>query len=337
MTLDTNIINMLHNKKVLVTGGTGSFGRRFINTLLQHSTASKVVVYSRDELKQYQMAQTINDDRIRFFIGDVRDGSRLTSVCRDVDIIVHAAAIKHVDVAEYNPTECIKTNINGSISVIDAAFDNNVEHVVNISTDKACNPTNLYGATKLASEKLFISANNMAGSSKTKFSVVRYGNVVGSRGSVIPYFKQLLDGGAKQLPLTHPEMTRFFIELDQGVDFVLGCLSRMKGGEVFIPKLPTAKIADIIKIMCPNSEPNNVGIRPGEKLHETMISADEGRSTLDFGEFFVVVPEFNFGRDLDFSKNELGESGIKVPLSFEYASNHNNWVLDNVALERVVR
>ena len=303
--MDKYIKNSLRNKKILITGGTGSFGRHFVNFLLKNSNASKVVVYSRDELKQYQMAKTIDDDRIRFFIGDVRDASRLASVCRDIDVIVHAAAMKHVDVAEYNPTECVKTNIYESTNVIDAAFENNVEHVVNISTDKACNPTNLYGATKLASDKLFISANNMAGSSKTKFSIVRYGNVVSSRGSVIPYFKQLLNGGAKCLPLTHPEMTRFFIGLDQSVNFVLGCLHRMRGGEVFVPKLPSAKIADIIKIMCPNSEPNIVGIRPGEKLYETMISTDDGRSTLDFGDFFVVMPEFNFGRGIDFSKNEL--------------------------------
>jgi UDP-N-acetylglucosamine 4,6-dehydratase len=260
---------------------------------------------------------------MRFFIGDVRDASRLKEATRGVDIIIHAAAIKHVPIAEYNPMECIKTNIYGAENVIQAALHNNVERVMALSTDKAANPINLYGATKLASDKLFIAANNMSGG-RTKFSVVRYGNVVGSRGSVVPFFKNLIQEGVDSLPVTHKEMTRFWITLQQGVDFVLKCMERMGGGEIFVPKIPSVRIIDLAMAMAPDLSIKFIGIRPGEKLHEVMCPSDDSHLTIEFDDYFVISPGIKFySRDFDFSKSLLNEKGFKVKQGFDYSSGSN--------------
>jgi UDP-N-acetylglucosamine 4,6-dehydratase len=260
---------------------------------------------------------------MRFFIGDVRDASRLREATRGIDIIIHAAAIKHVPIAEYNPMECIKTNIHGAENVIQAALDNNVEHVMALSTDKAANPINLYGATKLASDKLFVAANNMSGG-RTKFAVVRYGNVVGSRGSVVPFFKTLIKEGADSLPITHKDMTRFWITLQQGVDFVLKCMERMDGGEIFVPKIPSVKIVDLAEAMAPDLPIKVIGIRPGEKIHEVMCPADDSHLTVEFDNYFVITPSITFySRGSDFTQNALQESGNIVKQGFEYSSGLN--------------
>ncbi|MFW3328902.1 UDP-N-acetylglucosamine 4,6-dehydratase (inverting), partial [Aliarcobacter butzleri] len=253
-----------------------------------------IIIYSRDELKQYEMAQEYNDKCMRYFIGDVRDEARLKKATKDVDFIIHAAALKHVPIAEYNPMECIKTNINGAQNVIDAALENSVSKVIALSTDKAANPVNLYGATKLASDKLFVAANNLVGTQDTKFSVVRYGNVVGSRGSVVPFFKKLINEGVKKLPITDEKMTRFFITLEDGVNFVLKNFERMQGGEIFIPKIPSMKIVDMAKAIAPNLPHQIIGIRPGEKLHEIMCPADDSHLTLEFEDHYVIKPTIHF-------------------------------------------
>lgn len=268
-------MNKIDGKNILITGGTGSFGKAFVRIVLNKFNPNKLIIYSRDELKQYEMLSEFNDTRMRYFIGDVRDEQRLKTALNGVDICIHAAALKQVPIAEYNPMECIKTNINGASNVINACLYNEVNLVIALSTDKAANPINLYGATKLASDKLFVSANNIKGVSKTKFSVVRYGNVALSRGSVIPLFTKLAFNNASFIPITDSRMTRFFITLEQGVTFVLSCLERMHGGEVFVPKIPSAKITDIAKIIAPNIPHKIVGIRPGEKLHEVMIPFDD--------------------------------------------------------------
>lgn len=316
---------MFNGKSILITGGTGSFGHRYVSTLLNQYKPKRLVIYSRDELKQYEMALLFkgNEKILRFFIGDVRDSSRLKEAMRGIDYVIHAAALKHVPIAEYNPMECIKTNIHGAENVIQAALDCNVEKVMALSTDKAANPINLYGATKLASDKLFVAANNMAGG-RTKFSVVRYGNVVGSRGSVVPFFNKLINEGAESLPITHNEMTRFWITLQQGVDFVLKSMTRMDGGEIFIPKIPSVKIVDLAKAMAPNLPINIVGIRPGEKLHEIMCPADDSHLTVEFKDYFVITPSITFfSRDLDFAENEQNEKGKIVKQGFEYSSGSN--------------
>ena len=266
------------DKTILVTGGTGSFGKNFVGRVLE-TEVKKVIVFSRDELKQYEMAQEFTDPRIRFFIGDVRDKDRLYRAFDGVDIVVHAAAIKHVGVCEYNPFEAIKTNILGAQNIIETAIDRGVEKVIALSTDKAASPVNLYGATKLASDKLFVAANSYSGSKKTRFAVVRYGNVVGSRGSVVPFFKKVKETG--RIPITDERMTRFWITLDQGVQFVIDNLARMKGGEIFIPKIPSMKVTDLATAIAPDCKMEIVGIRPGEKLHETMITEDDARHTLE--------------------------------------------------------
>jgi len=269
-----------------------------------------------------------HENVMRFFIGDVRDASRLREATRGIDIIIHAAAIKHVPIAEYNPMECIKTNIHGAENVIRAALDNNVEHVMALSTDKAANPINLYGATKLASDKLFVAANNMSGG-RTKFAVVRYGNVVGSRGSVVPFFKKLIKEGADSLPITHKDMTRFWITLQQGVDFVLKCMERMDGGEIFVPKIPSVRIVDLAKAMAPDLPIKTIGIRPGEKLHEIMCPADDSHLTLEFDDYFIISPSIIFySRKMDFTKNAIGEKGRLVAQGFEYNSGTNKHFLD---------
>lgn len=317
---------MIKGKNVLITGGTGSFGKKFTKKALDEG-ASKVIVFSRDELKQYEMKQEFTDRRIRFFIGDVRDKDRLYRAFDDVDIVIHAAAMKHVDACEYNPFEAVKTNIYGAQNVIEASIDKKVERVVALSTDKAAAPVNLYGATKLASDKLFVAANSYTGKKKTMFSVVRYGNVVGSRGSVIPFFKKMKETG--RLPVTDERMTRFWITLDQGVEFVVNSLRRMRGGEIFIPKIPSMCIMDLAKAIGPECEIDIIGIRPGEKLHELMITEDDARHTVEFDDYYTIVPEFaGWGSKI--------EKGKPVPEGFVYSSETNeDWLTINELKELI--
>ena len=304
----------LTGKSILITGGTGSFGKKFVKKVLQ-SNVEKVIVFSRDELKQYEMKQEFQDHRLRFFIGDVRDKDRLYRAFDGVDIVIHAAAMKHVDACEYNPFEAVKTNIHGAQNIIEAAIDRGVEKVIALSTDKACSPVNLYGATKLASDKLFVAANAYVGEKKTRFAVVRYGNVVGSRGSVVPFFKKIKDTG--KLPVTDERMTRFWITLDQGVQFVLDNLERMYGGEIFVPKIPSMKVTDLAKAIGPECEIEVIGIRPGEKLHEAMIMEDDARHTLEFDDYYVIQPELAW-----FSQEQLN-GGKALPDGFAYTSDNN--------------
>ena len=316
---------MFNGKSILITGGTGSFGHRYVSTLLEQYDLKRLVIYSRDELKQYEMAMKFqgHEDVMRFFIGDVRDASRLKEATRGIDIIIHAAAMKHVPIAEYNPMECIKTNIYGAENVIQAALDNKVDYVMALSTDKAANPINLYGATKLVSDKLFVAANNMSGG-RTKFAVVRYGNVVGSRGSVVPFFESLMKKGVDSLPITHKDMTRFWITLQQGVDFVFKCMERMDGGEIFVPKIPSVRIVDLAKAMAPDLPLEIVGIRPGEKIHEVMCPADDSHLTIEFDDYFVIAPSITFySRKSDFTESVLQEKGKIVEYGFEYNSGGN--------------
>ncbi|MPL78872.1 UDP-N-acetylglucosamine 4,6-dehydratase (inverting) [bioreactor metagenome] len=329
---------MFNGKNILITGGTGSFGKKYTKILLEKYTPNKIIIYSRDELKQYEMAQEYSDRCMRYFIGDVRDEARLKKATKDVDFIIHAAALKHVPIAEYNPMECIKTNINGAQNVIDAAIENGVSKVIALSTDKAANPVNLYGATKLASDKLFVAANNLVGTQDTKFSVVRYGNVVGSRGSVVPFFKKLINEGVKELPITDEKMTRFFITLEDGVNFVLKNFERMQGGEIFIPKIPSMKIVDMAKAIAPNLSHQIIGIRPGEKLHEIMCPADDSHLTLEFEDHYVIKPTIHFTTRMDYQKNLLGEVGKPVVQGFEYNSGNNaQWLSSEEFLEMVKR
>lgn len=328
---------MIDNKTILVTGGTGSFGKALISKVLESQNPKKIIVYSRDELKQYEMAQTYNDKRMRFFIGDVRDEQRLRSAMEGVDICIHAAALKHVPIAEYNPIECIKTNIHGAMNVIDSALYHGVEHIVALSTDKATSPINLYGATKLCSDKLFVSANNIKGSKKSKFCVVRYGNVVGSRGSVVPFFKRLIEQGAKELPITDERMTRFWITLEGGVEFVLKNLERMHGGEIFIPKIPSMKITDLAHALAPHLPLQTIGIRPGEKLHEVMIPKDESHLGIEFDDFFILEPTINFQTPIDYLQTALNERGKRVENGFEYSSDTNTQWLDAKALLEMIK
>ena len=315
---------MFNDKSILITGGTGSFGKKYVKTLLARYKPRRLIVFSRDELKQYEMQQDFNAPCMRYFIGDVRDQQRLIQAMRGVDYVIHAAALKQVPAAEYNPMECIKTNIHGAENVIHAALENNVEKVIALSTDKAANPINLYGATKLASDKLFVAANNMAGGHKTSFAVVRYGNVVGSRGSVVPFFRKLIAEGADHLPITDLRMTRFWINLQQGVDFVLANFQRMVGGEIFVPKIPSVRIADLAAAMAPGLRHEVVGIRPGEKLHEIMCPADDSHLTLEFSDHYVITPTISFtSRSNDFRVNQAGERGTIVEQGFEYHSGTN--------------
>ncbi|MCR8686782.1 UDP-N-acetylglucosamine 4,6-dehydratase (inverting) [Campylobacter sp. 1569] len=319
---------MFNGKSILITGGTGSFGKTYTKTLLQKYKPKKIIIYSRDELKQFEMAREFNDTCMRYFIGDIRDKERLNIAMKDVDFVIHAAAMKHVPIAEYNPMECIKTNIHGAQNVIDACLENNVEKCIALSTDKACNPINLYGATKLASDKLFVAANNIAGNSHTKFSVTRYGNVVGSRGSVIPFFKKLINEGAKELPITDERMTRFWISLEDGVNFVLNNFAYMHGGEIFVPKIPSMKIVDLAKTMAPNLAHKIIGIRAGEKLHEIMISSDDSHLTYEFENYYAISPSIQFNNiNVDFSINAKGQKGKKVSNGFSYSSDNNKeWI-----------
>lgn len=325
---------MFNNKNILITGGTGSFGKKYTEIILKKYKPNKIIIFSRDELKQYEMAQSFTDKCMRYFIGDVRDLDRLNEAMHNVDFVIHAAALKHVPVAEYNPMECIKTNINGAENVIKASIKNNVEKVIALSTDKAANPINLYGATKLASDKLFVAANNMVGDRRTRFSVVRYGNVTGSRGSVIPFFNKLIAEGATELPITDEKMTRFLITLEDGVNFVLKNFERMYGGEIFIPKIPSMKMTDLAKAIAPNLPHKIIGIRPGEKLHEIMCPADDSHLTLEFHDHYVIQPTIQFSHISDFTTNRLGEKGVPVEQGFEYNSGNNtDWLTNDEFLE----
>lgn len=314
---------MFNDKSILITGGTGSFGKKFIEILLSKYQPKKVIVFSRDELKQFEMQQTFNQDCMRYFIGDVRDEYRLEQAMHSVDYVVHAAALKQVPAAEYNPMECIKTNINGAQNVINAAIKCGVKKVIALSTDKAANPINLYGATKLASDKLFTAANNLVGDRETRFSVVRYGNVIGSRGSVVPFFKRLVENGAMELPITDERMTRFWLRLEEGVEFVLKAFARMQGGEIFVPKIPSMRITDLAQAIAPELKTKIIGIRPGEKLHEIMCPMDSCFLTLEFVDHYVIKPSIIFTEEVDYSKNKLQETGILVKEGFEYNSGTN--------------
>lgn len=318
---------MFNNKNILITGGTGSFGKKYTQILLQSYKPNKIIIYSRDELKQFEMQQTYNDSCMRYFIGDVRDGERLNEAMSEVDFVIHAAAMKQVPAAEYNPMECIKTNIYGAENVIKAAIANEVDKVIALSTDKAANPINLYGSTKLASDKLFVAANNMVGKKRTRFAVVRYGNVIGSRGSVVPYFANLIKDGAKELPITHEDMTRFMITLDEGVNFVLKNFKRMHGGEIFVPKIPSMNMIELACAMAPKLPQKIIGIRPGEKLHEIMCPADDSHLTLEFDNHYVIEPTITFAFETSYETNKLGEMGKPVEQGFEYNSgNNDDWL-----------
>lgn len=327
---------MFDNKSILITGGTGSFGQKYTKTILERYNPKRLIILSRDELKQYEMQQTYNAPCMRYFLGDVRDGDRMMQAFKDVDYVIHAAAIKQVPAAEYNPMECIKTNIHGAENVIKAAIANKVKRVIALSTDKAANPINLYGATKLASDKLFVAGNNIVGEGETRFSAVRYGNVVGSRGSVVPFFQQLVDNGATALPITHPDMTRFWITLQDGVDFVLKNFARMQGGEIFVPKIPSVRITDLAEAYGPGLKHDIVGIRPGEKMHEIMCPADDSHHTIEFDDHFVITPSISFfGREHDYSMNQLGEKGALVKLGFEYHSGNNPQFLSAAEIKQL--
>ena len=314
---------MLNNRKILITGGTGSFGKKAVEIILKRYKPAKLIVFSRDELKQFEMAQVYSIDKyecMRYFIGDVRDKERLERAFDNVDYVIHAAALKQVPAAEYNPFEAVKTNIMGAQNVINVAIDKKVKRVIALSTDKAANPINLYGATKLCSDKLFIAGNAYVGRDHTRFAVVRYGNVLGSRGSVIPFFMKKRESGV--LPITDPRMTRFWITLEQGVDFVLKSLERMMGGELFVPKIPSMNIMDLAKAIAPECRTEIVGIRSGEKLHEIMVPRDDARNTVEFPDHYMIKPQFHF------FERRFNENGCKpVPEDFEYNSGTNPWRL----------
>lgn len=337
MKFKSELATFLKKKTILVTGGTGSFGNKFVQNLLENYEVKKVIIYSRDELKQYEMSQRLDKyaQTLRFFIGDVRDLSRLKLAMKGVDIVIHAAALKQVPAAEYNPMECIKTNINGANNVIEASIANNVEKVIALSTDKAANPINLYGATKLCSDKLFTAANNLVGEGKTRFSVVRYGNVSGSRGSVVPFFRKLKEQNAEFIPITDKEMTRFWISLEQGVEFVLTNLLRMHGGEIFIPKIPSIRVVDLATAIAPEIPQKEIGIRPGEKIHELMCSKDDYQHVIEFDDFFIIRPSiasFSNATALHYLTTELGEKGLPVVRNFEYNSQTNT---DFMSVEQI--
>lgn len=316
---------MLNEKSVLITGGTGSFGKKFVETILRdYPQVKRIVIYSRDELKQFELKQKYPASKypqLRFFIGDVRDGERLERACEGIDVIIHAAAIKQVDTAEYNPDECIKTNVHGAQNVINAALRTKVKHVVALSTDKACAPINLYGATKLTSDKLFVAANNISGPRDIKFSVVRYGNVMGSRGSVIPFFINKRDSGAVELPITNMKMTRFNISLEAGVALVMFAIGHHLGGEIFIPKIPSYRIVDVAKAIAPSLPLVEVGIRPGEKLHEEMITVTDAMNTIDLGPYYAILPSVAFNHKYEDYVNH--HNAVKVPEGFHYSSDTN--------------
>ena len=326
-----------NKSKILITGGTGSFGKRFVLRLLEKYKPKKIVIFSRDELKQFEMQQIFNKPCMRYFIGDVRDKQRLIEATSDIDYVVHAAALKQVPAAEYNPIECIKTNIYGAENIISACIHNKVKKVIALSTDKAAGPINLYGATKLASDKLFVAANNFTGSQKTIFSVVRYGNVIGSRGSVLPFFQSLIENKSSFMPITHPAMTRFWITLDQGVNFVFKNFARMKGGEIFVPKIPSILITDLAKALAPKTKQKIIGIRPGEKIYETMFTANESHLIVEFKDHYVMKPSINITNSkIDYKVNKIGEKGTLVKKVFEYNSKLNTDFLDINQIKKLI-
>lgn len=331
---------MLNNKSVLITGGTGSFGKKFIETILRDfPNVKKIIIYSRDELKQFELKQKYPESKypqLRFFIGDVRDSERLIRACEGVNVIIHAAAIKQVDTAEYNPDECIKTNVNGAQNVIKAALVTGVTDVVALSTDKACAPINLYGATKLVSDKLFCAANNIKGSKDIRFSVVRYGNVMGSRGSVIPFFISKRNNGETELPITDMRMTRFNISLEDGVALVMYALKHHLGGEIFIPKIPSYRISDVATAIAPNMKQVEVGIRPGEKLHEEMITMTDALDTIDLGKYYVILPAVSYS----YTRKQYIDhhKALLVPEGFHYSSDVNDqWETVESMREKIVK
>ena len=321
-------MSLFDDKTILITGGTGSFGKKFTEILLSEHNPESVRIYSRGELLQMEMQNRFDDYRLRFLIGDVRDRDRLYRAASGVDIIVHAAALKHVPACEYNPIEAVRTNIEGSVNVIDAAIDNSVEKVMAISTDKAVHPVNLYGATKMVAEKLFTQGNAYTGGKKTRFSCIRYGNVVGSRGSVIPLFKEQRKNGV--ITITDDRMTRFWITLEQGVRFVMDCIARMKGGETFVPKIPSMKVIDLAKVIAPDAKKKVIGIRSGEKLHEILLTEDEARHTREFDNYFVIEPEHPF-----WDKNNFNDEK-SLPEGFRYTSDGNDEWLTEDEIEKIV-
>ena len=329
---------MLNHKSVLITGGTGSFGKKFVETILnRYPEVKRIVIYSRDELKQFELKQKYPHDQypqLRFFIGDVRDADRLKRACEDIDVIIHAAAIKQVDTAEYNPEECIKTNVHGAQNVINAALQTQVKHVVALSTDKACAPINLYGATKLCSDKLFVAANNISGKRDIRFSVVRYGNVMGSRGSVIPFFISKRETGV--IPITHKDMTRFNISLQAGVDLVLFAIGNHLGGEIFVPKIPSYKIVTVAEAIAPNAKQEVVGIPPGEKLHEEMITVTDSMNTIDLGKYYAILPSVSFShKRSDYLEHH---HATPVPEGFHYSSDKNTeWETVESMREKIIK
>ena len=331
---------MFNNKSILITGGTGSFGKNFTRLLLKKYKPKKIIIFSRDEMKQYEMAQVFDPVKhpcLRYFIGDVRDRDRLELALNNIDYVIHAAALKQVPTAEYNPIECIKTNINGAENVMLAALKNKVKKVIALSTDKASNPINLYGASKLASDKLFISGNNFSGG-KTQFAVVRYGNVVGSRGSVVPFFKKLIEKKAKFLPITDLAMTRFWITLRESAELVLNSFYRMSGGEIFVPKIPSVRITDIAKAIAPEKKLKFIGIRPGEKLSEILCSRDEYFNTIEFKDYYLLKPSIKFiDQNISYLKSKDKEEGKMVPRDFEYTSSNNKNFLTIKLLKNFIK
>lgn len=317
---------------ILITGGTGSFGQKFAEIILKNYKPERLIVFSRDEMKQYEMSRKFSIEKyphIRYFLGDVRDRERLERAFHGVDIVVHAAALKQVPAAEYNPFEFVQTNIIGAQNVINVAIDQRVKKVIALSTDKAANPINLYGATKLCSDKLFIAGSSYSGYANTRFCVVRYGNVFGSRGSVVPFFKEKRKTGV--IPITDERMTRFWITLEQGVNFIIRCLDMMQGGEMFIPKIPSMKIVDLAKAIAPECRYEIVGIRPGEKLHEVIIPEDDARRTLEFDDFYLIQPDFYWWSDISYN------NGKKLPDGFKYSSNTNDWWLTIEELQQMIK
>lgn len=328
---------MFNNKSILVTGATGSFGTKFLSIFTKKYKPKRLIVFSRDEYKQYLLNKIFNQPYMRYFIGDVRDYDRLNDAFRDVDYVVHAAAMKQISASEYNPAECIKTNINGAKNIINAAINQNVKKVIALSTDKAVNPINLYGATKLASDKLFVSANNFVGGKNTLFSVTRYGNVINSRGSVIELFKKIKQERKKIYPITHVDMTRFFIKQEDAVTFVLNNFQRMRGGEIFVPKMPSLKIKDLIKTIDKNAQIKIIGIRPGEKIHEMLCNNEEARNTIEFKKYFIIKPDSIAGytKNINYLKS-INEKGRKVKGSFLYRSDLNPDLLSNKEIKKLL-
>ncbi len=333
--MNSKFMKTFKNKTILITGGTGSFGQKCCEILL-NLKPKKIIIFSRDELKQFEMNNKFKSKKLRFFLGDVRDKSRLELATRNVDIIIHAAALKQVPAAEYNPMECIKTNVYGAENVISASLKNNVKKVLVLSTDKAVNPINLYGATKLCSDKLFINANSLAGDLNTRFSVVRYGNVIGSRGSVLPYFKDLILKKHKSLPITDERMTRFWITIESGVKFVLNSIDIMDGGELFIAKMPSIKITDLIKALGSNLKYHVIGIRPGEKLHEVLCPTESSNETIEFKNYYLIKPFFKKRKIGDYKKNKKGELGRYVKSDFIYSSDSNKDFLNIKDLKKII-